>query len=327
MRISDNAFSANFISNVNLNKNRINDLQNQLSSGLQFTAPSERPIDGDLLIHVRELQDRNDQYTSNIESASDYLGQTSNALSQMVDLYQQVVDTVAQVGRPGAIRDYPTYSDTLDGLVKRLISLANTSYNGKYLFGGTQTIATDDAATPYQLDDSSVDLADNFTVSRGTDLTDNSDENEIKIPVGEGIDSRMNVSGKSVFGQDGQAFTNIIDIVSAMDEAYQGIDPTDSGTLVGIDPEDFKTYMANVRQSLDNLISQNQTVGLDLETLDTLHSKITDDKNSLEQLRSSRQDTDIASTVVELNKQQVQLEAAYKMGANILPKSLVNFLH
>jgi len=336
MRISDNTFGTNFLTNVNLNKSRIDRLQLQLASGKKFSKPSEQPIDAAEVIHIRELQDRNEQYSSNILSATDYLTATSNAVEQTASVFEDAIVSMTKAAGPANLRDLPTYAQELDGLIRKLVSISNSSFDGKLLFAGTKTKSTVDNPVPFVQSETDIDLSENYTVKRIETVEINSDSSnggEILIPIGEGISSRMNLPGSVLFGStentdSPQAFQALIDARDLLDNTYT--EYIDSGEDHTIDTsgfiDSFNEQMSILKQTLDYIRSQNERIGSDLESLDAVKSRLEDDKISLENMRALREDTDVASAVVELQKQQNQLEAAYKTGANVLPKSLVDFL-
>ncbi|MEK7263945.1 MAG: flagellin [Bacteroidota bacterium] len=316
MRISDNTISNNFLINVNANRIRVDQLQIQLASGKRISKPSENPIDSNTLLRLKELNENNSQHSLNIESTAGYLTATSNAVDQVIDIFQTALETITASSSPAAQRDLSAYSDKLDSLIKQFVQVANSDYNGKYLFAGGFT-----TTVPYTMDFTDVDLSDNFAVERVDAVNYNGDETKIEIPVGEGINSRMNVTGIEAFGNtesDVRAFEILIEARDALDTEIADGTPMDLDT--------HNTIYGNVREMLTRLISKNGEIGESLESLDVIQTRLSADKENLESLRTVREDTDIAYAVTELQKQQIQLEAAYKMGANILPKSLVDFL-
>jgi flagellar hook-associated protein 3 FlgL len=332
MRISDNTISNNFLFNVNANRLRVDQLQIQLASGKKISKPSDNPIDADTLLRIKELTEKNSQYELNIESASGYLTATSNAMEQSIDIFQSALETITQSSSPAAQRDLTAYADKIDALLRQFVQVANSDYNGKYLFAGGQT-----RTLPYTMEFTDVDVSENFSVERVDTVNYNGDDTKLHIPVGDGYNfedanqidastssgviTRMNINGIEAFGNtesDTRAFEILIEARDALDTAsFDG---------VRMDLDTFNSIYGNVREMLTQLISRTGEIGNSLEKLDILSSRLTADKENLESLRTVREDTDVAYAVTELQKQQVQLEAAYKMGANILPKSLVDFL-
>jgi|GEM_PF-1355627 flagellar hook-associated protein 3 FlgL len=341
MRISDNTFVSNFLSNITKNKIRTDQLQVQLASGKQFTKPSERPLDADFLVRNKHYSDRNKQYLENIQIASNNLLVTSEAIDQAVSVFQDALESVIAASTPTNMNARPFYAQQFENLIGKLTVIANSSNNGKYLFGGSQTVSTvlvsdglgnDRPWVPYLR---SVELQeDPIYAERTTSITFNPDglngvEDSfvdvevgngtttqmnlaaIEVPIGDGINVQMNMTAAEAFNEaSDSAFTVLLDIRDALDAG----DPTD---------EDM---MRRVKLTLDHFIKVNEKIGAQLQMLDAVKERIDMEQIELENMRALREDTDIASAVVELQKQQTQLEAAYKMGASILPKSLVDFL-
>ncbi|MBS4027916.1 MAG: hypothetical protein KGZ58_04675 [Ignavibacteriales bacterium] len=322
MRISDNTFGLSFLSNINLNKQRIDQLQIQLATGKRFSRPSEQPVDAAMLMRFQQLLDKNQQYIANADASKSYLEASLNAMKDAQDIFQQAMEIVSVAPNVFRVDEFALSATEIDNLLRRLVVVGNASFNGKYLFGGTQTAITEDSPQPYFATGDTVDLSDLLTPERIIEVETTTDGNAIEIPVGEGISARLNVTGQEAFGGDEglDAFLLLRDIREALDEAAS------AESLADVDKEALSELMGLARQAYTRFITQMQFVGGQIDTVDAIRDRLEDDKLELENFISLKQDTDIASAVVDLQRQQTQLEAAYKIGANILPKSLVDFL-
>jgi flagellar hook-associated protein 3 FlgL len=217
MRITESRIAADFLTNVANTQNRINDLQNQLSTGKRVNEPSDDPEAADLILRLNASIARNEQFSRNIGGAQSMLSASTGALDSMQQLIAQLQATMTQAENGTETTSLPTLADTVDGYLNQAIALANTEFNGKYVFGGTQT-----QTPPYT-------LAPNAAPPPSQVVTYTGNTGQIDYAVGEGQTQAVNVTGQEAFG--GAAFFN--ELIQIRDNLRAGIAPSAAdGTAV-----------------------------------------------------------------------------------------------
>ena len=297
MRITDSRITNDFLYNVNNTRSRINDLQNQLASGQRVNAPSDDPEAADMILRLNTTIARNEQFASNIGSGQSMLSSTTDALNSIQQIIGQLQTTMTQVSNGAQSSAIPTFADTVDGYLSQALALANTQFNGKYVFGGTQT-----QTQPYV-------LTANAAPPPSQIVTYNGNAAGIDYPVGEGQTQTVNVSGQEAFG--GTALFD--EMIKIRDNLKAGITPSAAD-------------MTAVQNSLNTVLNASGRAGAILQSLDSNAADLQNQHTQLLALRSTQQDTDVASATLSLKQEQTTLEAALAVGAKILPQSLINFL-
>jgi flagellar hook-associated protein 3 FlgL len=297
MRITESRITSDFLYNVNNTQVRINEYQNQLASGVRVNEPSDDPEAADMILRLNTSIARNEQFSNNIGAAQAMLSTTTDALDGVQQLIGQLQTTMAQASNGAEKSALPTFADTVDGYLNQAIALANTQFNGKYVFGGTQT-----QTQPYV-------LTANAAPPPSQIVTYNGNAGTIDYAVGEGQTQKVNVSGQAAF--NGTALFN--ELITIRDNLKAGITPSQA---------DFTA----VQNSLQSVLNVSGSAGTVLQGLDTTAAHLAQQHTQLLALRSVQQDTDVASATLHLKLEQNTLEAALAMGAKILPQSLVNFL-
>ena len=297
MRITESRIAADFLYNVNNTQQRINELQNQLSSGVRVNEPSDDPEAADLILRFNASIGRNEQFSSNVGAAQSMLSTTADALDGVQQLVGQLQTTMTQVSNGAESSAIPTFADTVDGYLTQALALANTQFNGKYVFGGTQT-----QTQPYT-------LTANAAPPPSQTVTFNGNAGKIDYAVSEGQTQTVNVSGQEAF--NGTALFD--EMIKIRDNLRAGITPSAA---------DFTA----VQNSLQTVLNSSGRAGAVLQGLDTTAAHLQQQHTQLLALRSAQQDTDVASATLKLKQEQTTLEAALAVGAKILPQSLVNFL-
>lgn len=297
MRITEGRIASDFLYNVNNARDRISVLQDQLSSGDRVNKPSDDPEAADMILRLNASIGRNEQFSSNIGSAQSMLSTTADALDGVQQLVSQLQTTMTQVSNGAEASSIPTFADTVDGYLTQALDLANTQFNGKYVFGGTQT-----QTPPYV-------LTANAAPPPSQTVTYNGNAGNINYAVSEGQTQTVNVTGQAAF--NGTALFD--EIIKIRDNLKAGVVPSAA---------DFTA----VQNSLQTVLDASGSAGAVLQSLDGTSSHLAQQHTQLLALRSTQQDTDLASATLNLTQEQTTLNAALAVGAKILPPSLVDFL-
>ena len=297
MRITESRFASDFLYNVNNSQQRINEYQNQLSSGLRVNEPSDDPEAADLILRLNTSLGRNEQFTSNITSAQSMLSTTTDALDGVQQIIAQLQTTMAQVANGTEATAIPTFAATVDGYISQALAQANTQFNGKYVFAGTQT-----QTPPYV-------LTPNDAPPPSETVTYNGNAGTISYAVAEGQTQQVNVSGQEAF--NGTALFD--EMIKIRDNLKAGIVPTAADQTA-------------VQDALNTLLSASGRAGTVLQNLDSTATHLQAQHTQLLSLRSAQQDTDVAAATLNLKQEQTTLDAALAIGAKILPMSLTDFL-
>ena len=143
MRIATSTIYTNQIASIDNTSAAYQQLATQLSSGFAVQAPSDDPQQIAEALNFSNAITTGNQTTNNLTSAQNQLNQTDSALNTLTSILQSArqlavqgaSDTLSQT----QLQDIGTQVDQLLG---ESINLANTQYNGVYIFGGTATNAS-----------------------------------------------------------------------------------------------------------------------------------------------------------------------------------------
>jgi flagellar hook-associated protein 3 FlgL len=150
MRVTQNLNQAQFISALNTLEANLSQTQNQISTNLSFTTPSQNPVAAGAVTNYNQALLQSQQYGTNANSAQTQLSIEDTTLSQVQNALQSLRDltlqansgTVTSQGR-AAIATQATQ------IQASLVSLANTQNgNGEYIFGGFVTQSQPFASSP-----------------------------------------------------------------------------------------------------------------------------------------------------------------------------------
>jgi flagellar hook-associated protein 3 FlgL len=128
------------MNNIRTNSVDLLKVQNQLTTGLKLSRPSDSPADASTIMHLDGVLENQGQYLKNISYATDYLASTDTALGQIVELSTEA-HTLALGSIGTSTDDAGRRSNALmiDQIIQQLISIGNQTSRGSYLFAGQKT--------------------------------------------------------------------------------------------------------------------------------------------------------------------------------------------
>lgn len=138
-RITNTMLSSNYLKNVNKNMNYLQTLQNQLSTGKEISKPSDDPYKASRIVKMYADVSANEQYNDNITDVTNFLDVTDTSITQMSNLYSRVRELLVSAGNAAyGSEQLQSIQDEMKVKVDQLAQLLNTSFDGKYVFGGTK---------------------------------------------------------------------------------------------------------------------------------------------------------------------------------------------
>jgi len=184
MRVTQTLNQLQFIASLNTLESNLAQTQNQISSQLSFTTPSQNPVAAGAVDGYNQSLAQATQYDTNANSAQTALGTEDNAMSQVQTALQSLRDLALQANS-GALTaaDRSSIATQAKQIQATLVSLANTQDgNGEFIFGGYTT-----QTQPFSL---SV-----------TGATYAGDLGQRQVPISAGQSVAIGDSGAAVFNQ------------------------------------------------------------------------------------------------------------------------------
>lgn len=180
MRVTQNMLNNTMMRNLNNSLNRMDKLQNMMSSGKKISKPSDDPVIASRGMLYRTSIGENEQFKENTGAANDWLTETETAVSEGRDVLARVKELVTQASNDTLGQgDREKIRDEMMQLRDHLGTVANTTLNGRYLFSGTDT--------------------DKAPFNNG--VYTNQNTQDMNLEVSQGIYLPMNVNGVQLFGQ------------------------------------------------------------------------------------------------------------------------------
>ncbi|MFV3011539.1 flagellar hook-associated protein FlgL [Clostridium botulinum] len=139
MRITNNMMANSFMSDMNNNLENLNRINQQLTSGKNFSKPSHDPAGVIRSMQLYTSIDANKQYNKNISNVINWLDVTDTALDQIGKQLGKIRDKLEEAGNPGfGETERKALKDEVNGIIASMSQTLNTTFDGKYIFSGTR---------------------------------------------------------------------------------------------------------------------------------------------------------------------------------------------
>jgi flagellar hook-associated protein 3 FlgL len=296
MRVNPNLVP-DILAGLQQSQTTLNQALEQVSTGKSVNVPSDNPAAASEMVQNTIETANVDQYTQNVtgvlsqvQAASSALSSVESSLTQAISLGTEGANGTESTANQQAI------ASQVQGILSSVVTQANTSYEGSYLFGGTAS-----SQQPYTADSSSP-----------TGYTYNGNSGQNSVAVGDSTNVQVNLPGSQIFSN---STTNVLGSLSALVTALQGGNSSAIGTAV-----------SGVTTAL-NYVSQQRIFYANADSqLNSQETYLQQETVNLSSQQSSLVGVNMAQAAINLSQAQTDNSAALAAAAKVLPDTLLNYL-
>lgn len=269
----------------------------ELATGRRVNMPSDDPAAAAADIQNQALQSHTDQYLQNTSSLEGLFQTADSTLASVVTALNQAVSLGVQGGNSDlSPSDLQAIAQQVQGIQSQVVSLANVSYEGNFVFAGTAT-----NTKPFVLDS---------TQPSGVRYNGNAGVNNTEIADGRTIQS--NVPGTQLFqGGSGNVMASLTQLISAL----QSGNTTNIGNAT-----------TQVSSALSYLSQQRVFYGNAVNQLTANQTFLQTEKVNLQSQENSLVGADMATAATQLTQAETAHSAALAAIAKVIPQSLLDYL-
>lgn len=296
MRVNTN-ITPDIVNDLQQSQTTLNTLLQEVATGKSVSQPSDNPTASAQMVQ-NTLETANvDQYTQNVSSALTQVQQASSVLSSVASSLTQAVS----LGTEGAngtnsSTSLAALAQQVKSILATVVSQANSSLEGSYLFGGTAS-----GTQPYTADSSS---------PTGYTYNGNGDTNS--VAVGDDTDVQVNLPGNQIFSGSSNS---VIGALSSLVTALQ------SGT---------SSQIASATTAVDSavsVVSQAQGFYSNAESqLNSQETYLQQDTVTLSTQENNLIGANESTVATELSQAETDNNAALAAAAKVLPNTLLSYL-
>jgi flagellar hook-associated protein 3 FlgL len=285
------------LADLQQSQSTLNTALQEVSTGKSVSVPSDNPAASAQMVQ-NSLETANvDQYTKNISNVLANVQQAGSALSSVVTSLTQAVSLGTQgANGTNTSTSLAALAQQVQGILSTVVSDANTSVGGTYLFGGTAS-----STAPYAADSSS---------TSGYTYSGTNDSNSVEV--GDNFSVQVNLPGSQIFSNSS---SNVLSALSSLVSALKSGDSSQISSATSAISSAI-TYVGAAQGFYSNAESQlnNQETYLQQDTV-----TLTTQQNNLVGV-------DEAQAATELSQAETDNSAILAAAAKVLPNTLLSYL-
>jgi len=296
MRVNPN-FISDMVSLINQAQQHADNASLELSTGRRVSLPSDDPAAEAAMVDENSQSAAVDQYTANSDSLTDVLNTGDSTLSSVITLLQQA-NTLAVEGAGGTLNqsDLNAIATQVSDIQSQMLSLANTSFAGQYIFGGTAT-----GTPPYVA-----------SAAGQINYVGNGQQN--KVQIGTGVSVAANLPGSSIFSQAG---ANVFDALQSLVTALK------SGTTTNI-----ATAGTAINTAMNAVSTAQVFYGNTVNELTSNESWLSQGKLNITTYQNTLVAADTATAATDATQAETVLSTSVAAAAQIDQQvNLLNYIH
>ena len=296
-RVTGNSLSASILSANQQTLARLANYQQQLATNKKLNQISDDPVAAKQSLRYRAEGLQVTKYLDNIDKATSFMSATDQSLSDMGTLLDEAKSLAVQ-GANGSqdATSRKTLASSVDSLLSRMVDLANTVHDGRFLFGGTATVQTQ---PPFARN------AGDTAVSYSGNL------DTFNVQVGPNSNVQVNTDGYSLFKGQQDVFQTLYKLRDALNQN---------------DPSTVNDLITNVDDAHQQVNGIQGGMGGRIQRLDLARSQLESTQTYLGDLVSQAEDADMADVITKMRLAQTSLDAGLQSGAKVLQTTLLEFL-
>ncbi|MDD1514477.1 flagellar hook-associated protein FlgL [Priestia megaterium] len=292
MRVTQGMLAANSLKQISNSYNKLETLQNQLSTGKKITRPSDDPVVATKGMAYRSNLSEVNQYKRNLTEAQSWFDSSESGLEQVNSLLQRTKELVVQgLNGTNESDDRQAIAREIEQLKLDYMQVGNTQVAGNYIFNGVNVGAPPISENASGIIESNINL-DPFSVE-----------------VSKGIQLRVNIHPENIFGQ------GAFDLMNNVQTAFEQNDVNS-----------LKDLSTQVDTQLSTLLAERSELGARSNRLELIENRLDSQEITATKMLSNNEDADIEKVITDLTVQESVHRAALGVGAQIIQPTLLDFL-
>jgi flagellar hook-associated protein 3 FlgL len=299
------AGTAWFLEGISTLQNQQAQVQRELSSGYRVQDASDAPAQTPELVLLGSNLAQVQAYQTNLTRVQSEASTADQSLGAAISLVQNAQTLAAEgANSTTSASTRQTLAGQIQGIQQQLVSIAGTTVEGRYIFGGDN-----DASAPYQYDASSATGVDRLTPQVAT--------RAIASPAGQTV--YQSLSAQQIFDpEDSTGAPTAANTFAALQSLVTALNANDTAGIT--------TAVTSLNTSSTYLDQQQAYYGNAEQRLTGEQNTSANQATALQVQISGIRDTDVTQAATQLTQLSTDESAAYAAQAAIPVKSLFDYL-
>lgn len=320
MRITNGSVMSTYLRDLQNNLQSMDKLNTQLNTSKQVNKISDDPFKTVKIMNVQGEINNVEKYNYNCDEITGWLDITDESLDRVGNLTSEIKTLLTSIQGTFGPDEIKAVQTEINEKIKQVGEAMNTTYAGKYVFGGS---ATDQPPVRVETDPTS-GLAK--IVVNNTDKDGNVDPNlsarldaSLKSEISDGITMDYNLTINNITSTTGKETgkKSGLDILNDVVQKLNS-DP--------VDMDEIKKLSSDLGDYMNDVLNNRSLIGAKTNTVSAV--KDSNEENILEMKGtfSLMQDVNYADKFMELKEAQMIYNATLQVGSKLLQPTILDYL-
>ena len=305
------------------NLTNMSKINQQISTGKVINTVSDDPHKAIKIMNINNEIKYTEKYNYNIDESVGWMNTTDGALDNVGNLLGEIKETILKVGNGTySQNEMKSLNEDMNEKIKQLADTLNSTYGGKYLFGGS---SVDDAPiTVIENPDGTVKLE--FSKDKNGQTIPNT--NDLKADISSGINIDYNISvGEILNIKDGNGNTvNLLDEINNLSTLMNDIANGDEQTAAKAKETLLNDTKGKIDTLFDHVVNERTSLGVRVSTAEKIKELNDEDILNIQDVLSKTQDTDVVEKFIELKSAEMIYQASIQVGAKLIQPTILDYI-
>ena len=323
MRITNASMVRSHLYDTQNNLTNMSKINQQISTGKVINTVSDDPHKAIKIMNINNEIKYTEKYNYNIDESVGWMNTTDGALDNVGNLLGEIKETILKVGNGTySQNEMKSLNEDMNEKIKQLADTLNSTYCGKYLFGGS---SVDDAPiTVIENPDGTVKLE--FSKDKNGQTIPNTDD--LKADISSGINIDYNISvGEILNIKDGNGNTvNLLDEINNLSTLMNDIANGDEQTAAKAKETLLNDTKGKIDTLFDHVVNERTSLGVRVSTAEKIKELNDEDILNIQDVLSKTQDTDVVEKFIELKSAEMIYQASIQVGAKLIQPTILDYI-
>ncbi|HBI92178.1 MAG TPA: hypothetical protein DDY58_06950 [Terrisporobacter glycolicus] len=315
MRITNTSMIKNHMYDTQENLTRMSKINEQINSSKMVNRVSDDPHKAIRIMNLNNEIRYTEKYNYNIDETVGWMDTTDGSLDHLGNMLGDIKDDILKVGGVYSDEEFKAIQAEINEKIKEIADVMNTTYGGKYMFGGTN------------VDEPPITMEDKNGVIT-LKINPNSNMGDLRADISDGINIDYNLSVGEIFnGKDNNGTS--IDFLEEINNVSKLMDKVVNGT----DDEKSKAkkeLSGTTKDNIDNLynhaLDERTSLGVRVNTAEKVKGLNEENILNMKGVLSLDQDVNQVEKFIELKSAELVYQASIKVGTTLMQPTILDYL-
>lgn len=313
MRIGFNTKFRSILADLNRLSSEINLTQLKISSGKNFTRPSDDPSSVVVSLNYKQGISNIEKYQKAIDDSLSILKSQESTLGNVQDLIARAkVLAIEAANDTQNAQSRQAIANEIDSIISAILSLANSQLGEKYLFAGKKTSGYPPKEKPFEIVRET--LPDGEIIEK---IVYNGSVEDLEVGYDKDMTITLGKNGQKIFMDSG-----LFETLFALKRTLQANNNVDYRK----EQYEIQEFIGKLDNIYNYISAERGKIGSQISHLETKKNLYQDFKQTLETNLGNIESADLAELVTKLQGLTIAYDAALRATAMVSDLSLAKYL-